>query len=71
MTKFGIVSLLLTALFALPLLAQPVKYGLSVGVKAPEIDTRDIDGKNFILTREINAGPVVLVFYRGGWCPYL
>ena len=38
---------------------------LEVGVMAPEIETAD-----FVLSEALNEGPVVLVFYRGYWCPY-
>jgi len=44
--------------------------GLGVGAKAPQISTTDIDGKSFDLNQTLSASPVILVFYRGGWCPY-
>lgn len=44
--------------------------GLSVGELAPQISTNDIDGHKFDLNESLQQGPVVLVFYRGGWCPY-
>ncbi|CAA6812534.1 MAG: Peroxiredoxin [uncultured Campylobacterales bacterium] len=37
---------------------------------AVQIDTKDIDGKEFNLYKSLDNAPVVLVFYRGGWCPY-
>ena len=45
-------------------------YGLKVGADAPAIDTIDVDGKPVKLVESVKKGPVVLVFYRGGWCPY-
>jgi peroxiredoxin len=27
-------------------------------------------GRDVILFEELAKGPVVLVFYRGGWCPF-
>lgn len=45
-------------------------YGLGVGTTAPAIDTKDVDGKRVNLAESTKKGPVVLVFYRGGWCPY-
>ncbi|WP_018912732.1 peroxiredoxin-like family protein [Thiomonas sp. FB-6] len=30
----------------------------------------DASGKQVSLDRLVDAGPVVIVFYRGGWCPY-
>ena len=34
------------------------------------IKVRDIEGKEFNLDSLFYQNPVVLVFYRGGWCPY-
>lgn len=60
------------AFFSLPAIsASPHKdYGLSVGTNAPQIQTKDVDGTLFDLKKSLASGPVVLVFYRGGWCPY-
>jgi peroxiredoxin len=45
--------------------AQPLKAG-----KIPDVTVKDIDGKGLKL-REMAAGrPMLLVFYRGGWCPF-
>lgn len=44
--------------------------GLDVGAEAPQITTTDVEGKTFDLSKAAKSGPVVLVFYRGGWCPY-
>ena len=44
--------------------------GLEVGAKAPQINATDIEGNKFNLEESLSSGPVVLVFYRGGWCPY-
>ncbi len=30
----------------------------------------NVDGKTVRLSEELKKGPVVLTFYRGGWCPY-
>lgn len=48
--------------------ANAKKIGIELGQKAPEILTKDVQGKKFELSSEKN--PVVLIFYRGGWCPY-
>ena len=42
--------------------------GLQVGDLAPKIVVHDIDGEKFDLVR--GERPLVLVFYRGSWCPY-
>ena len=44
--------------------------GLQVGDAAPEIELINHAGEHFTLSEELKKGPVVLVFYRGNWCPY-
>jgi len=44
--------------------------GLKVGDKAPEFTAKDQDGKSISLKQVLKNGPVVLLFYRGQWCPY-
>lgn len=44
--------------------------GLMVGDAAPEIVLVDQSGERFVLSDNLRNGPVVLVFYRGNWCPY-
>lgn len=41
-----------------------------VGTIAPEFSARLPDGSAFDFTPTTLANPVILVFYRGGWCPY-
>jgi peroxiredoxin len=43
---------------------------LSVGDTAPEFVLPDARGRDVCLGDLLERGPVVLVFYRGGWCPY-
>lgn len=47
-----------------------VNAALSVGDHAPDFTLTDHLGKRVMLSRLIKDGPVVLNFYRGGWCPY-
>lgn len=42
----------------------------SKGDKAPSFEAITNEGKRFNLTQEVSKGPVVLVFYRGYWCPF-
>lgn len=42
----------------------------NVGDQAPEFELKDATGKSVKLAELLGAGPVVLVWYRGGWCPY-
>lgn len=60
------------SLFSVPLLsyAQQTPKGLQVNDKAPEFSAKDQLGKLVSLSAELKKGPVVLVFYRGQWCPY-
>ncbi|NOY49684.1 MAG: AhpC/TSA family protein [Chlorobi bacterium] len=44
-------------------------HGLEVGTEAPMFTARDADGSSFVLSEELKKGPVVLIFYRGFWCP--
>jgi peroxiredoxin len=44
--------------------------GLNVGDAAPEIELINHSGEKFHLSEQLKKGPVVLVFYRGNWCPY-
>ncbi|MGC9355078.1 MAG: peroxiredoxin-like family protein [Mariniphaga sp.] len=43
--------------------------GLKVGQQAPDFSANDANGKTFQLSEELKNGPVVLIFYRGQWCP--
>ncbi len=43
--------------------------GLEVGLKAPLFAAMDQDGNHFKLEQALEKGPVVLIFYRGHWCP--
>jgi peroxiredoxin len=40
------------------------------GDKAPDFILPDVHGENVQLSQLLAKGPVVLIFYRGGWCPY-
>ena len=41
-----------------------------VGDMAPQVMLPDAHGKPVNLAPLLEKGPVVLVFYRGGWCPF-
>jgi len=43
--------------------------GLTVGVKAPVFQAIDADSVIFKLAQALKTGPIVLIFYRGHWCP--
>jgi peroxiredoxin len=44
----------------------------AVGVDeaAPDFALPNAAGKSVVLTELLRSGPVILTFYRGGWCPY-
>ncbi|WP_248927921.1 peroxiredoxin-like family protein [Paenibacillus hamazuiensis] len=60
------------------ILMQSVEYfrqtgiarGLKTGDPAPAFTLTDALGRTVRLTEETAKGPVVLTFYRGGWCPF-
>ncbi len=44
--------------------------GLKVGAAAPDATVLDYAGNEVSLSSLTQDGPVVVTFYRGGWCPY-
>lgn len=51
-------------------MAQDGPKGLNVNDEAPAFSAKDQDGKTVSLKEQLKNGAVVLVFYRGQWCPY-
>ena len=43
---------------------------IHAGDRAPRFRLRDSDGKVISSQELLNDGPVLIIFYRGGWCPY-
>jgi peroxiredoxin len=52
------------------LLAQNNVLGIAVNQKAPDFSAKDQNGKVIRLKSQLEKGSVVLVFYRGQWCPF-
>jgi peroxiredoxin len=50
--------------------AQEKPEGLFINSKAPDFRAKDQAGNELSLKDMTKKGPVVLVFYRGYWCPY-
>jgi peroxiredoxin len=46
------------------------QHAKQVGDLAPAIVLPDAQGKPFELAALLASGPVIVTFYRGGWCPY-
>lgn len=44
--------------------------GLSQGEEAPDFTLFNAVENEITLSQELENGPVVVVFYRGAWCPY-
>jgi peroxiredoxin len=57
-----------TTMFAQADMMKP--EGLKNGDMAPDITGMDQNGKSVELKKLLTRGDVVVVFYRGQWCPY-
>ncbi|WP_343329951.1 peroxiredoxin-like family protein [Polaribacter staleyi] len=47
-----------------------LENALNVGDKAPNFTLKNALNKEVSLYNELENGPVILTWYRGGWCPY-
>jgi peroxiredoxin len=47
-----------------------MESALKVGAKAPDFTATGAKGETVHLADMLKSGPVVLTWYRGGWCPY-
>ncbi len=47
-----------------------LKTAKNVGDNAPDFSLTNALGQKVSLAEKLNHGPVVLTWYRGGWCPY-
>jgi peroxiredoxin len=43
---------------------------LAVGTPLPTLSLRTVEDRPYVIDPARLAAPVLLVFYRGGWCPY-
>ena len=50
--------------------AEPVPSALKPGDTIPDVKLRTEEDKEVALRELVSAKPTVLIFYRGGWCPY-
>jgi peroxiredoxin len=67
MAKFVLSFLLI---ITLNVYAQEKPEGLFINSKAPDFKAKDQNGTEIVLKDMRKKGPVVLIFYRGYWCPY-
>ena len=65
-----IIGLFTVLFFSTTMMAQTAPKGLNVNDKAPDFSAKDQNGKTVSLKNELKNGSVVLVFYRGQWCPF-
>lgn len=48
----------------------PAGFGLPVGTEAPDATLPDVSGRTQRLADVFGKGATLVVFYRGGWCPF-
>jgi len=46
------------------------EFGLAPGAEVSDFTIKDHFGKDTSLKSLVKDGPVLAIFYRGGWCPY-
>lgn len=64
-------QILVALSFLITIAAQSQKpEGLFINSKAPEFKLKDQTGVEVSLKELRKKGPVVLLFYRGNWCPF-
>lgn len=56
--------------FGFATFAQEKPEGLFINSKAPDFKAKDQSGVDVNLKELRKKGPIVLIFYRGNWCPY-
>lgn len=44
--------------------------GLKIGDKVSDFEAKDLQDEKFKLSEELKNGSIVIIFYRGQWCPY-
>ncbi|WP_219838115.1 peroxiredoxin-like family protein [Paenibacillus sp. R14(2021)] len=56
--------------YLLYLRSQDAGKGLNIGDVAPDFTLEDATGNWITLSEQLIKGPVILIFYRGQWCPF-
>jgi peroxiredoxin len=64
------IFLLAFTLYSFTVFAQEKPEGLFINSKAPDFKGKDQSGADVNLKDIRKKGPIVLIFYRGNWCPY-
>lgn len=50
--------------------SEITKKALPVGARFPDVELKNYLGKKIRIQSLLKSGPVIVTFYRGGWCPY-
>ncbi len=40
------------------------------GTEFPNMNVTTVDGESYSITESVRNEPAIVIFYRGGWCPY-
>ena len=70
LSVLGIVFCLMSVSAVLNAEEEMMRPGLAVGDAAPDFISPNQHGEDITLSGLYEDGPVVLIFYRGAWCPY-
>lgn len=62
--------LALSATFMLSFIKNDKPTGLNVGDIAPDFTAKNQNNVEVSLKKQLKTGSVVLIFYRGEWCPF-
>jgi peroxiredoxin len=65
-----LITCLISSLLILTASAQDKPEGLFINSKAADFKLNDQNGNSISLKELRKKGPVVIMFYRGYWCPY-
>lgn len=70
--RFLFGAMLAPALFAQAQLASgpDATKPLAVGTKAPDTEILTLDGTKTTMAEAFGGKPTVVIFFRGGWCPF-
>lgn len=66
---FNLMALISFSQSAIPAEANDISP-LLIGERVPDVTLSDVSGKKHNLRELTSQTPSVVVFYRGGWCPY-
>jgi peroxiredoxin len=67
--KMKILMTLIGLLSAIAVTAMEVKP-LLIGSAVPDVQLTTVDGESFNFPVTAKEQPLVVIFYRGGWCPF-